>query len=147
MSDQNRQWGSHAWRFLHHVAHGFPERPCEAEMDAAASLVKSLSRTLPCARCRDHWSSYVASEFSRADVASRDAFAKFMNRAHNVVNARLNKRQVSWSEACGLFGPENAGYRAVKRAIKHVLIVIACVAAVITATVFFERNCARMCPA
>ena len=87
-------WGKVTWKTLHYIGYAFPEQPTEEQKRAALNLLFSLANLLPCEKCRQHYSSYLAE--SPPNVESREGFARYLNELHNKVNERLGKETVAY---------------------------------------------------
>jgi FAD-linked sulfhydryl oxidase len=86
-------WGPKLWKSLHYIAFAYPEQPSDEQKRAALGLLQALGQLLPCEKCRQHYSAYLA-EFP-PNVDSRTAFARYLNELHNKVNARLGKTSIA----------------------------------------------------
>jgi hypothetical protein len=99
------RWGKRLWQSLHYMAYAFPEQPTDAQKQAALQMLSSLRELLPCEKCRQHYSAMLAEH--PPTVESRTAFATYLNKIHNQVNARLDKEQVPY-DPCVVYGkPRN----------------------------------------
>ena len=84
-------WGPSAWRFYHSVAYAYSINPTVDEKNAAKKFIISLSKLLPCFKCRNHYSVNL-SDFDLDDVVlNRYNFMKFVIDLHNRVNISLHK--------------------------------------------------------
>ena len=95
-------WGPLGWMTLHSVSTIYPERPSQSEKDLMTTWLGLFTDTITCAHCRDHFRSMrQAYQVKFPDfLDSRQAFATFVARAHNVVNARLSKPVYGTMEEC-----------------------------------------------
>lgn len=80
-------WGEDAWRFMHVVALGFPEKPTDKDRADYKNFFYSLTRVLPCVRCRDGYDDI----FRRIPIntESTDALFQWTVDVHNAVNRKL----------------------------------------------------------
>ena len=95
-------WGPLGWMTLHSVSTLYPERPSQSEKDLMMSWLGLFTDTITCQHCRDHFRAmrlaYQAKFPNYLD--SRQSFAMFAFRCHNVVNARLSKPVYATMEDC-----------------------------------------------
>jgi hypothetical protein len=95
-------WGPLGWMTLHSVSTIYPERPSQSEKDLMTTWLGLFTETITCPHCRDHFrsmhSNYRAKYPSYLD--SRQSFAMFAFRCHNVVNARLSKPVYASLDEC-----------------------------------------------
>ena len=80
---------------LHTTAAYYPDKPTEAEKQAAKDLVNGIAVLYPCTHCRAHFAKEV--EEDPPDVSTRDAFSKWLCQRHNNVNKWLEKPQFDCS--------------------------------------------------
>lgn len=142
LRDKNREWGTHAWHFMHFASFRFPEEPTMAQSAAAARWIKDLAHMLPCPTCAAHWTDYVSS--NPPGALNRRTLSRYVFDAHNSVNKRIGKRQISWEAAKRMYAPEYSKRRALKRAVTHVGVVVALVCLIVAGVVFVDRcSCRR----
>jgi len=95
-------WGPLGWMTLHSVSTIYPEHPSQSERDLMTTWLVLFGESITCTHCRDHFRS--AHERYRARyptyLDSRQSFAMFAFRVHNVVNARLSKPVYGTLEEC-----------------------------------------------
>lgn len=89
-------WGNHAWRFLHAVAHTYPEDPTDTDKEHYAELYMSLQYTLPCPVCQEHYRDIVKTHPIQLD--SRTELEHWLMDIHNQVNRQLGQDEYSYSE-------------------------------------------------
>jgi hypothetical protein len=95
-------WGPLGWMTLHSVSTIYPERPTQSEKDLLTSWLGMFTETITCPHCREHFRSMHTAYRAKFPgyLDSRQAFATFAFRCHNVVNARLSKPIYSTLEEC-----------------------------------------------
>jgi hypothetical protein len=94
-------WGPLGWMTLHSVSLIYPETPSLAEKAIAVKFVDAFAECISCHFCKTHFITMRAMyQISNPDyLDSRNNFALFVFRAHNTVNARLDKpKQATVSE-------------------------------------------------
>jgi hypothetical protein len=95
-------WGPLGWMTLHSVSTIYPERPTQSEKDLLTTWLGLFTETITCPYCRDHFRIMHANYRAKYPgyLDSRQAFAMFAFRCHNVVNARLSKPVYATLEDC-----------------------------------------------
>lgn len=86
-------WGPVYWNFLHRFAATYPCRPTAAQRRRARNIVRDVSSMLPCPECRTHFVDL--RRRSPPDCSSRASLCRWMWAAHNDVNRRLGKPEMS----------------------------------------------------
>jgi hypothetical protein len=80
-------WGEDAWRFMHVVALGFPDKPDENTKTEYKQFYDSFQHVLPCANCRQGYATIFKSNPIRLD--SREDLFIWTVEVHNAVNRKL----------------------------------------------------------
>jgi hypothetical protein len=95
-------WGPMGWMTLHSVSTIYPEHPTQSERDLMTTWLMLFGESITCSHCRDHFRSAHANYRARFPgyLESRQSFAMFAFRVHNVVNARLSKPVYATVEEC-----------------------------------------------
>jgi len=94
--DPNR-WGPHLWFYLHTISFNFPDNPTHLEKTHYLDFYNSLGNTIPCEKCRNHYSAHLQTSPPRLE--NKDALIKWTVDLHNKVNKSLGKREWSYDEA------------------------------------------------
>lgn len=92
-------WGPPGWRYLHTVAHGYPESPTaydslnENPVGSTESNYKIfftfVGKTLPCRICRESYTKLVSENPVRTE--SRRELTRWLWEIHNGVNKKLGR--------------------------------------------------------
>jgi len=87
---------------LHSVSTIYPEHPSQSEKDLMTTWLGLFTDTITCPHCRDHFRSMRQAYQAKFPgfLDSRQAFATFAFRCHNIVNARLSKPVYGTMEEC-----------------------------------------------
>ena len=95
-------WGPLGWMTLHSVSTLYPEHPSQSEKDLMTSWIGFFTETITCPYCRDHFRSMHMNYRAKYPdyLDSRQSFAMFAFRCHNVVNARLSKPVYATLDEC-----------------------------------------------
>src|SRR3990167_10277906 len=102
-------WGPVAWKLLHSVAAGYPDRATPQEQASLTQFIHGLPDLLPCAMCRVHFRQEIAADPVEPHVGSRAAIERWLVDLHNRVNARLEKPQLTRDEAAQLMKGDIVG--------------------------------------
>mmetsp|Transcript_95193 Transcript_95193/g.188589 ORF Transcript_95193/g.188589 Transcript_95193/m.188589 type:complete len:181 (-) Transcript_95193:170-712(-) len=106
-----RVWGPPVWNALHKLIAGYPTEVPPDMQTHTATLMESLSHTLPCKSCREHLQQHFLSDPIEPHLATRDDLQRWLVHLHNSVNEDLGKpilseeealQQVAQSSACWL---------------------------------------------
>ena len=73
---------------LHVLAEAYPEQPEEDVRKACRRLLRSLARLLPCAHCREHFTSFCSSRCMRQATMTRASLRGFLVEAHANAGSR-----------------------------------------------------------
>jgi len=94
-------WGPHLWRYMHYSAANYPRNPSEQQIQDMMTWLKTLTVTLPCNSCKEHYGRYIQNNNAhlREICSSRDKLFNFFVDIHNKVNQRKNKPILSYEEA------------------------------------------------
>ncbi|CAM9134601.1 unnamed protein product [Sphacelaria rigidula] len=92
-------WGPPGWKFLHTVAHGYPENPREFDESCGYTVGSTeanyknfftlVGNTLPCALCRESYKKFMIENPVRA--SSREDLTRWLWEIHNKVNKKLDR--------------------------------------------------------
>ena len=99
-------WGPCGWNFLHAMSFAYPVTPTLTERLEMFTFLHSFAKVLPCMRCRTHFTKLLNVHLhtpSCDKLDSRESLAVFLVDAHNMVNKRLGKRQLSLDAALSLY--------------------------------------------
>jgi hypothetical protein len=94
------KWGVHGWKFIHHVALGYPKIPDENNKNNYKSFFSLLGTVLPCHICNDHYNEHLLIHPLTDDVLSTTR--KLINWTidmHNEVNKAHGKKIYGYDEA------------------------------------------------
>lgn len=97
------RWGPPGWKYLHSVAHGYPESPSEYDklhknpLGSTESNYKMfftlVGKTLPCRLCRESYVKFVRENPVR--TGSRQELTRWLWEIHNRVNDKLGRKYKS----------------------------------------------------
>jgi hypothetical protein len=93
-------WGSHAWKFMHYVTLGYPEKPTAEQKNNYKNFFILLKHVLPCSKCAKHYEENLTKHPLTDDILNnKNKFIKWCIDLHNIVNKMLNKKILSYDEA------------------------------------------------
>lgn len=95
-------WGPLGWMTLHSVTTSYSETPTTSEKQLMETWLDMFRDTITCPYCKEHFTFMLTSYRARFPnmLASRQDLAMFGFRAHNAVNARLQKPVYKTLEEC-----------------------------------------------
>jgi len=87
------RWGPIGWLTLHSISANYPETPTQGDKLVAKKFIELFAETISCPSCKVHFGSMYQTYISRNPNwwNSRTDLFTFICRAHNTVNARLDK--------------------------------------------------------
>lgn len=91
-------WGPFFWHTIHLVAISYPKNPTYTDKKCAKEFYESLAHLLPCAVCREHYTSHLAENPLTPFLDSRTDLLKWTILVHNKVNQQLGKREWTLEE-------------------------------------------------
>lgn len=75
---------------LHSTAAYYPNNPSEADKLAASGLISAIAQLYPCTHCRSRFQEDI--RLDPPQLSSREEFALWVCKQHNVVNELLGKQ-------------------------------------------------------
>jgi hypothetical protein len=96
-------WGPSGWNFMHYVALGYPDTPTSEDKDNYKLFYESLGHVLPCQGCATHYKDTLTNVPVTPHLDSREDLLRWTFDIHNLVNARLEKPQLSYEDALLLY--------------------------------------------
>lgn len=94
------KWGVHGWKFIHHIALGYPVEPTENDKNNYKSFFSLLGNVLPCHICSDHYNENLLKHPLNDEVLSTKMnFINWTIDMHNEVNKKNGKKIYGYDEA------------------------------------------------
>lgn len=90
-------WGPVLWKFLHIMAHNYPENPNPQTKASSRQFFFSLRHLLPCETCRIHYNELIAKRQPETDSA--ELLQEWILWLHNEVSARTNPTSQPWTRS------------------------------------------------
>ena len=84
-------WGPFFWNTMHIAALGYPKEPTYADKRAAKEFFEALTRLIPCAICREHYTAHIKQKPISVSVDKREDLFRWTVDLHNKVNKTLGK--------------------------------------------------------
>lgn len=96
-------WGVHGWKFIHHIALGYPNSPTENDKNNYKTFFYSLGNVLPCHICSDHYNeNLLIHPLSDTVLSNKTNFINWTIDMHNEVNKKNGKKVYGYDEALKL---------------------------------------------
>ena len=103
-------WGPYIWKTIHFVAHGYPEKPNDADKKAYRDFYENIMKVLPCDKCS------ISSQelFKKIDITSalesNEGLIKWAYTFHDAVNNKLGKVSPSFDDYISKFTNQTVGF-------------------------------------
>ena len=110
MGSTINEWGPCAWNTLHVTAHNFPHHPTDEDRKKTHTFLFLFANHLPCPTCREHFLGLLTDGMpkpSSGPLETRKSLIVFLHDAHNEVNRRRGKREVSLSRHYEVYDRES----------------------------------------
>ena len=91
-------WGPIFWATLHITSMAYPDSPSYTEKRAAKEFFNALPHLLPCPVCREHFKEILKAMPVETWLDNRTTLTEWVWMAHNRVNERLGKPQLTQAE-------------------------------------------------
>ncbi|ASZ85140.1 160L [Cherax quadricarinatus iridovirus] len=97
-------FGPAFWFTLHNGVTAYPDKPTKYIQGEMIKLISALHVLIPCAKCKEHFYTYISSTDLNKITSSRENLFEFFVNVHNFVNKRNFKPQMSLQDAKRLYG-------------------------------------------
>jgi hypothetical protein len=97
------KWGVHGWKFIHHIALGYPNNPTENDKNNYKSFFTLMGTVLPCSICSEHYNENLLIHPLNDEVlSSKTNLINWTIDMHNEVNKKHGKKIYDYDEALEL---------------------------------------------
>ena len=97
------KWGVHGWKFIHHIAIGYPNSPTENDKNNYKSFFTLMGTVLPCSICSEHYNENLLIHPLNDEVlSSKTNLINWTIDMHNEVNKKHGKKIYDYDEALEL---------------------------------------------
>jgi len=109
------KWGPPGWKFLHTIAHNYPENPTSQDKINYKLFFAQCEHVLPCKYCRQSFHEYLIELPIDNYLNSRQEVAYWLFLVHNKVNDKLRKQNYDvkpdpeFAEICRYYENYRAG--------------------------------------
>ena len=94
------KWGVHGWKFIHHVALGYPQKPTDNDKINYKNFFSLIGKILPCYVCNEHYNEHlIIHPLSDTILNNQTNLLKWTIDMHNEVNKKKYKKMLSYDEA------------------------------------------------
>ena len=95
-------WGPSTWHLLHTISFNYPVEPSRGDRERYRSFMLALQHVLPCGKCRDNLvRNFGQLPLTKAHLASRESFSRYVYELHELVNQMLHKRSgLTYGDVC-----------------------------------------------
>ena len=91
-------WGPHLWFYLHTISFNYPEKPLQEEKNNYYNFFYSLTKTLPCIFCRNHYTEFFNQNPIRPHLDTTKNLILWVLKCHNNVNKLHNKPEWTFEQ-------------------------------------------------
>jgi hypothetical protein len=91
-------WGPHYWFFLHTVAMTYPHHPNAVTKKKYYEFIQNLPLFIPVEQISKEFEKFIDLYPITPYLDNRDSFVRWMHFAHNKINAKLEKPQISLND-------------------------------------------------
>jgi hypothetical protein len=94
-------WGPLIWKYLHYSSANYPVKPTQQQVNDMINFLCSLTITIPCKNCANHYQEYINKYKSQLPeiCSDKNKLFNFLVDCHNQVNKRNNKPLISYEES------------------------------------------------
>ena len=103
----NKEWGNITWKLFHSLAAQINEEKFPEVRDKLINIIVKTCKNLPCPFCADHASNHVLKRAYINNIKTKKHLIEFLRQLHNIVNIKLQKRQLSMTEINDMYTNEN----------------------------------------
>ena len=91
-------WGPHYWFFLHTVAMTYPHHPNAVTKKKYYEFIQNLPLFIPVEQISKEFEKFIDLYPVTPYLDNRDSFVRWMHFAHNKINEKLEKPQISLND-------------------------------------------------
>jgi hypothetical protein len=105
---QTSKWGPSAWDYLHTLTFNYPINPTNDHKKYYYELFNNLKFTLPCKFCRESYTIFFKYINIYDYLEDRMGISYWLYTIHNIVNMKLNKKQVNFIDVVNYYEKRRA---------------------------------------
>jgi|SaaInlV_165m_DNA_3_1040750.scaffolds.fasta_scaffold00498_21 hypothetical protein len=102
-------FGPAFWFTFHNATTTYPNRPTIFVQDGMKKIIGNMPLLIPCLACKEHFFAFLKTVDLDQATSSRENLFKFFVDAHNYVNRRFMKPEMSLSDAKKMYGFDKPG--------------------------------------
>ena len=102
----SNNWGTITWIFFHTLAEKIKDEHFENNKEFFINIIINTCNHLPCPDCSQH-ATKVLSEAYLNNIKTKKHFVEFLRQFHNIVNIKLNKKELMREEMQNLYENNN----------------------------------------
>ena len=102
----SNNWGTMTWIFFHTLAEKIKDEHFENNKEFFINIIINTCNHLPCPDCSQH-ATKVLSEAYLNNIKTKKHFVEFLRQFHNIVNIKLNKKELMREEMQNLYENNN----------------------------------------
>ena len=101
-------WGNITWLLFHTLATKIDETKFLEIKDTVIQIIFDICGRLPCPYCAEHATQTLQKAYIK-NIRTKAHFVEFLRQFHNIVNIRVNKKQISREELPAMYDNKNLG--------------------------------------
>jgi hypothetical protein len=117
-------WGPPLWYQMHMKTFAYPNNPSQKDKDDIREFFRGIINFLPCESCKEHYMEFLQKRPIRYQYDNRDKLINWLIDLHNEVNARTDKRVLSYQEARSIYAHQTQNGGGGSRVIIFLIILI-----------------------
>ena len=99
-------WGTYTWIFFHTLAEKIKEEHFESNRKDFINIIIKTCNHLPCPDCSEHATSTLK-KANLENIKTKKHFIEFLRQFHNIVNIKINKKEMSEESIINLYMDNN----------------------------------------
>lgn len=101
-----KEWGNITWKFFHTLAEKIDENHFSDIKDKLINIILNTCSNLPCPDCSEHATNILKRSYIK-NINNKNHFIEFLRQFHNIVNIKLEKKEVKKEEIVEMYKNEN----------------------------------------
>ncbi len=120
-------WGPFGWKFMHYITFTYPTYPTEEEKDNYKTFFLSMSKVLPCLKCRMNFKNHLVKyPLDDETLKTKKNLIEWLVNIHNEVNIMNNKPIMTPNEVMIMYlsNPKSILDKLYSTILKNVLFIV-----------------------
>lgn len=109
----SKYWGTITWTFFHTFAEKIKDEQFYDNKEVFINIIIKTCNHLPCPDCSEHATNLLKKSYLN-NIKTKKHFIEFLRQFHNIVNIKINKKELSIEETENLYKNNNLSLIIVK---------------------------------